>query len=658
MSMLWLLRQAHGILVTCSPTFHESFISGSDETKMRWEYCTKMTFSKSGYAEWHSMASYTSQSKFKKLFINYLMEHKHTDKDAMDANKHLIQIDLAIYDEAQWQKMLHEIEVVKTLKQMDREEQEATKWGSFSPMSCEERLSHAIQVDKIKIYPNSSAIIEKTRKRYVQESFDDRVASKHANNEYNRLYQTREEHAKFDREDHHELMQQMNDQTWYFVLADCRGSLEIMEDEVTKRDHLLGLSALWQEIQESDYEGFEESNEKDMQQKREMFGKRGKFRSDSWQENNLIMENTAEQMRTTDTAITQDQAEDDDDDFDFNEYVEENKLESLEDFQRFSKENFKHGLKQMPIRVQLTILNTGSHFSEDKFNLCILNFIFLFIFLGLSIVNFKRYKEDQARFEEEDSPLYFTFGSMNMVILHCLLKAYHNFYFAQDGVGSMISEMLAHVMQVFSRITVVTLLIAFGFGWQVIYENTIEVKKKIQYVYISVLLMTAYEDYALSNWIREHPADLFHLIQSNIQWTFYATRMFEFAIFSFAIWRSKRVNNKKYLESMQKIEDDQGTELKQLELQSTFSSNIYHLTNQFYNQLMVFGSLFFFSIPLSTMVSASYMSESNQLMFQTMAITLSQLSVYLFLLYMLTNKSSKFHAATFRNQALLPGKLN
>ena len=34
-------------------------------------------------------------------------------------------------------------------------------------MSCEERLSHAIQIDKIKIFPNSSAIIEKTKRRSI-----------------------------------------------------------------------------------------------------------------------------------------------------------------------------------------------------------------------------------------------------------------------------------------------------------------------------------------------------------------------------------------------------------------------------------------------------------------------------------------------------------
>ena len=30
--------------------------------------------------------------------------------------------------------------------------------------------------------------------------------------------------------------------------------------------------------------------------------------------------------------------------------------------------------------------------------------------------------------------------------------------------------------------------------------------------------MTAYDDQKLSKWIEEHPSDLFHLIQSEIQW--------------------------------------------------------------------------------------------------------------------------------------------
>ena len=192
--------------------------------------------------------------------------------------------------------------------------------------------------------------------------------------------------------------------------------------------------------------------------------------------------------------------EDDEDDFDFEEYAKNNKLETLEDFNQMALS--KHGeMKQMSVRVWLNIYNTGSHFSEDKYNQAITYAIFLIVFMALSGANYKRYVEDQARFEEEDSPLYFTFGSLNMMVMHFVCKCIHNFYYAQDGIGSMMCEMFAHLMQVFSRITIITILIAFAFGWQVIYENTQEVKKKVQFIYIFVLLMTAYDDYALSKWV-------------------------------------------------------------------------------------------------------------------------------------------------------------
>jgi hypothetical protein len=138
------------------------------------------------------------------------------------------------------------------------------------------------------------------------------------------------------------------------------------------------------------------------------------------------------------------------------------------------------------------------------------------IFVGLTILNHRKYVEDRDRFEEEDSPLYFTFGSLNMIASHCSMKCIHNFYYSQDGIGSMLCEMFAHIMLVFSRITLITILIAFAFGWQVIYENTLEVKKKIQYIYLFTLFMTAYDDYALSAWIEAHPSDLFHLFNSSI----------------------------------------------------------------------------------------------------------------------------------------------
>lgn len=54
--------------------------------------------------------------------------------------------------------------------------------------------------------------------------------------------------AHFDDREWHEKMLQEQDQTWYFVLADCDGALEVFRDEQTKADHLLGLSVLWHDI--------------------------------------------------------------------------------------------------------------------------------------------------------------------------------------------------------------------------------------------------------------------------------------------------------------------------------------------------------------------------------------------------------------------------
>ena len=59
----------------------------------------------------------------------------------------------------------------------------------------------------------------------------------------------------------------------------------------------------------------------------------------------------------------------------------------------------------MPVQVNLQILNSGSHFSEDKFNMAILYCVLIVIFGGMTIFTNKKYREDQARFEEEDSPL-------------------------------------------------------------------------------------------------------------------------------------------------------------------------------------------------------------------------------------------------------------
>ena len=41
--------------------------------------------------------------------MNYLMENRESDPEKIDMNKHLLQIDLAVYDEVQWQKIMNEI---------------------------------------------------------------------------------------------------------------------------------------------------------------------------------------------------------------------------------------------------------------------------------------------------------------------------------------------------------------------------------------------------------------------------------------------------------------------------------------------------------------------------------------------------------------------
>ncbi len=53
--------------------------------------------------------------------MNYLVENKHLELDNMDQNKHLLQIDLAIYDEVQWRKMMHETSLIKEISHLDGE---------------------------------------------------------------------------------------------------------------------------------------------------------------------------------------------------------------------------------------------------------------------------------------------------------------------------------------------------------------------------------------------------------------------------------------------------------------------------------------------------------------------------------------------------------
>lgn len=65
-------------------------------------------------------------------------------------------------------------------------------------------------------------------------------------------------------------------------------------------------------------------------------------------------------------------------------------MTNLQDFADYARENHLK-LDNMQILVQLEILNSGSHFSEEKFNLAILYTVLLMVYGALTVVNYKKY---------------------------------------------------------------------------------------------------------------------------------------------------------------------------------------------------------------------------------------------------------------------------
>lgn len=91
-----------------------------------------------------------------------------------------------------------------------------------------------------------------------------------------------------------------------------------------------------------------------------------------------------------------------------------------------------------------------------------------------------------------------------------------------------------------------------------------------------------YDDWKLSKWIEEHPADLFNLMQSEINLSFYLTKLIEYFIFLFAIWRSTRVSNQKLTQQLKKVEMEQG-DLDVLQRDHQINASIHTLRINFFN---------------------------------------------------------------------------
>ena len=116
-------------------------------------------------------------------------------------------------------------------------------------------------------------------------------------------------------------------------------------------------------------------------------------------------------------------------DFDYNKYSKDNHLDSLAEVSDFANDHHLF-MRNMQTKVQLTIYNTGSHFSEDKYHLALMYGCLFVLFAALAFINWKKYEEDRDRFEEEDSPLWFTFTSLNMIVCHTVMKCQHNLYYS------------------------------------------------------------------------------------------------------------------------------------------------------------------------------------------------------------------------------------
>jgi hypothetical protein len=102
LSLFSLVSGVHSLTKICQPSFHDVYISGGDEINMRWEYCTKMTFKRHGQAEWNVDAYWKYDDQFKKLFLNYLQDHKFSKPEQTNPLNNLVQIELAVYDENGW----------------------------------------------------------------------------------------------------------------------------------------------------------------------------------------------------------------------------------------------------------------------------------------------------------------------------------------------------------------------------------------------------------------------------------------------------------------------------------------------------------------------------------------------------------------------------
>lgn len=112
--------------------------------------------------------------------------------------------------------------------------------------------------------------------------------------------------------------------------------------------------------------------------------------------------------------------------------------------------------------------NNGSHFGEDE-----QVYYFYWILMGLSLILYlivrAKYNKSNSKNEETDFAAFYLSVGILLLTIGFILKVVHLQFYSNNGKGIPALDTLSVMLKSLSEATVMTILIAIGWGWTINY---------------------------------------------------------------------------------------------------------------------------------------------------------------------------------------------
>uniref|UniRef100_A0A7S3NVD6 GPR180/TMEM145 transmembrane domain-containing protein n=1 Tax=Euplotes crassus TaxID=5936 RepID=A0A7S3NVD6_EUPCR len=271
------------------------------------------------------------------------------------------------------------------------------------------------------------------------------------------------------------------------------------------------------------------------------------------------------------------------------------------------------------IKIEITMTNDGSHFSQEDMYLLpmyFLSFLFFTFFLGKSILEFYRDFKKEHTFE---NPLIPLMGSITIDFFHLMFMFIHMMFVWEFGKGVIELGVFGRLFKVISQGVMMWLMITIAFGWTITYKNMGE---KDIYILSAIFIVMIHLLIGALTYIDDESHHKYHDFGGVQGVILVLLRVVIYGVFLYGIKETSNSANNKQKSFLWSL---------------TVSATIYILSFPF--------------LWVVSMITDRYVINR----FITFGTLAAQALAAYYLLHQLTKKGSSYYGASHKSKTILPG---